>query len=65
MHLATVKYDNVEIFRNAADHDSNEETNQLSNPEEGDSRANGHENLAYVADEVAGVASSSLEDKKD
>jgi len=52
-------------YRNAADHDSNEETNQLSNQEEGDSRANGHENLAYVADEVAGVASSSLEDKKD
>ena len=65
MNWATIKYNDIEILRNAADHDSNEETNQLSNQEEGDSRTNGHENLAYVADEVAGVASSSLEDKKD
>ena len=37
----------------------------LSDQEESDSRAHGHENMAYVADEVAGVASTAVDDKRD
>ena len=37
----------------------------LSDEEERDLREHGHENIAYVADEVAGVASRAVNDKRD
>lgn len=58
----------VDHYRNAIPQDSHVvPTNfeSLPNQEESDSRGNGHENLAYVANEVAGVASTAVDDKRD
>merc|ERR1719334_1676194 len=48
-------------YRNAEPRDSTTSTRVPIDEE----RAHGHENMAYVAEEVAGVASNSLDDKKD
>ena len=55
-------------FRNGGSRDPpivGEHFERLSDEDERDFREHGHENLTYVADEVAGVASRAVNDKQD